>query len=196
MAEYTQTNWKKGDVITAEKLNNIESGISAIVTSVTSIESQVGDIGTQITSLNESVGRIDVDAINSSVAANAAAIQEGNTQLAEVKSASDALKTSVEANVAAIRENQEADAALRATVEANATAVQEQSTQLADVKSAVATLTEEVKGIATNTASINSILERLTAIEAKLDAASSSEVDKGTVDNATVGGESTEATNP
>ncbi len=68
-------------------------------------------------------------------------------------------------------------------------------------------LTDEVKGIATNTASINSILERLTAIEAKLDAASSSEVDKGTVDNATVGGEdtpstdttgdeSTEATNP
>lgn len=32
---YTPTEWKKGDIISAEKLNNIESGISNNLTSVT-----------------------------------------------------------------------------------------------------------------------------------------------------------------
>lgn len=34
MPEYTKTNWQNGDIITAEKLNNIEDGISKIRTFV------------------------------------------------------------------------------------------------------------------------------------------------------------------
>lgn len=33
MAEYTPTNWKNGDKITAEKLNKIEAQLAAISTS-------------------------------------------------------------------------------------------------------------------------------------------------------------------
>lgn len=40
---YTETTWKKGDAITAEKLNNIEGGIKANETAIGQVDTSGGD---------------------------------------------------------------------------------------------------------------------------------------------------------
>lgn len=40
---YTPTNWQTGDVITAEKLNNIENGIASIMPEIFEFESDYDD---------------------------------------------------------------------------------------------------------------------------------------------------------
>ena len=42
---YTPTNWKTGDVITAEKLNNMESGIADCDTAVTGLKEEISELG-------------------------------------------------------------------------------------------------------------------------------------------------------
>ena len=52
---YTKTNWKNGDVISEQGLNNIESGIANIDTVVTEINTKVTAIAEDLKTLGESV---------------------------------------------------------------------------------------------------------------------------------------------
>lgn len=45
---YEKTTWKKGDVITAEKLNNIENGIEANETAIGQIDTSGGGVGSYV----------------------------------------------------------------------------------------------------------------------------------------------------
>ena len=78
---YSQNNWKKGDVITSSKLNNIEQGIVGIATAVDGNTTQLTAIASDISDIKESIetngtgdtalaGRVDTleeDALKKSV---------------------------------------------------------------------------------------------------------------------------------
>ena len=61
MATYNKNVWHDGDVITEEKLNNLENGIATIVTTVNTINTSVNDVNDGVAVLNETVNSIQTD---------------------------------------------------------------------------------------------------------------------------------------
>ena len=55
---YVKTQWVTDDVITANKLNNIEGGIEGLDSQVTQIDSQVSQISLQVTEIDSQVSEI------------------------------------------------------------------------------------------------------------------------------------------
>ena len=49
--EYTKTNWQDGDIITADKMNNIENGIKGIEGDVTTVKDGLLSVTVSGTSL-------------------------------------------------------------------------------------------------------------------------------------------------
>ena len=56
---YTPTNWKTGDVITAEKLNNMESGIADCDTAISALKEDLPYITVNGTALVINTGVVD-----------------------------------------------------------------------------------------------------------------------------------------
>ena len=52
---YTPTEWETGDIITAEKLNNMEGGIDENDTAVIELDSNIGDLTALDTSAKNSL---------------------------------------------------------------------------------------------------------------------------------------------
>ena len=61
MATYNKNVWHTGDVITEEKMNNLENGIETIVTSVNIANTSIADVGDGVTALSETVNSIQTD---------------------------------------------------------------------------------------------------------------------------------------
>ena len=54
--EYTKTNWQDGDIITADKMNNIENGIKGIEDVTTTVKDGFDDLDDRVTALEQGSG--------------------------------------------------------------------------------------------------------------------------------------------
>ena len=63
--EYTKTTWQTGDIITADKMNNIENGIKGIegdITTLSGMGSEIDELGEELTDIKDGFNEsIDVD---------------------------------------------------------------------------------------------------------------------------------------
>ena len=51
--EYTKTNWQDGDIITADKMNNIENGVKGIEEDVATVKDGLSDMDDRVTALEQ-----------------------------------------------------------------------------------------------------------------------------------------------
>lgn len=59
--EYTKTTWQTGDIITADKMNNIENGIKGIegdITTLSGMGSEIDELGEELTDIKDGLGDI------------------------------------------------------------------------------------------------------------------------------------------
>ena len=106
MTTYTKNDWKTGDAITADKLNNIENGIEAIVVGVNTVATAVADATAAVATLTESV-----TGINDNV--SALSDQVSNINLENVTEALNNASASIQANSAYIADNATAIRAIK-----------------------------------------------------------------------------------
>lgn len=69
MATYTKNTWNDGDIITADKLNNLENGILSIVDTVNTTNTSINDISNNVDTLTDTVNNINetVNTVNEQV---------------------------------------------------------------------------------------------------------------------------------
>lgn len=130
---YNQTAWKKGDVITAAKLNNIEEGIRTVVSSV-------GDLTTAVDTLTTS---------NNEVASRLRTVQASVSSLAENITAANLteLASSIETNTTKITEAENKVTSLEQTVTAVANTNSELSGTYTDLPGKIAALESKLQYI-------------------------------------------------
>lgn len=87
---YTPNTWKKGDVISSAKLNNIETGIQKISETTEEINTAVKTLTTSVEEVTKSVGTLTAttDELNTTVT-------DTNTNVADIKTSIAAIKSAI-----------------------------------------------------------------------------------------------------
>ena len=97
MATYNKNTWNNGDLITADKLNNLEDGILSIVNTVNTANTSINDIANNVDTLTDTVNTINetVNSVNEQV---------GNLNLENITEALNNATASINENRVAINE--------------------------------------------------------------------------------------------
>ena len=109
MATYNKNVWHTGDIITEDKMNNLEDGIETIVTSVNTANTAINDVANSITTLTDTVNTINE---------NVATINEqvGNINLEDITETLTAATESIRDNREVIDANAQAIAAINTRI--------------------------------------------------------------------------------
>jgi hypothetical protein len=109
MATYNKNVWHTGDIITEDKMNNLEDGIETIVTSVNTANTAINDVANSITTLTDAVNTINenVTTINEQV---------GNINLEDITETLTAATESIRDNREVIDANAQAIAAINTRI--------------------------------------------------------------------------------
>ena len=69
MATYNKNTWNNGDLITADKLNNLEDGILSIVNTINTANTSINDIANNVDTLTDTINTINetVNSVNEQV---------------------------------------------------------------------------------------------------------------------------------
>lgn len=177
---YTATNWQTGDVITANKLNNLEYGVTSNDTNITAIGTQIEGLTQKDSELEQSLATA-----NETIGEHGTSI-EGLTQKdSELESSIDTVSETVKIlqsgsgatneTVASIQESITALENSVGTIETSVSALQEKDTEL---EGSITTVTGQIDSISESVAEHTSELSSLRTKDAELEASVSESASK------------------
>lgn len=177
---YTATNWKTGDVITADKLNNLEYGVTSNDTNITAIGTQIEGLTQKDSDLEQSLATA-----NETIGEHGTAI-EGLTQKdSELESSIDTVSETVKIlqsgsdttneTVASIQESITALENSVGTIETSVSALQEKDTEL---EGSITTVTGQIDSISESVAEHTSELSSLRTKDTELESSISESASK------------------
>lgn len=110
MAIYNKNTWSTGDIITADKLNNVENGILSIADSVNTANTSINDISNNVDNLTDTVNTINetVNTINEQV---------GNLNLENITETLTDATESINENRAVINANAQDISSIKARID-------------------------------------------------------------------------------
>lgn len=110
MATYNKNTWSTGDIITADRLNNVENGILSIVDSVNTTNTSINDISNNVDNLTDTVNTINenVNTINEQV---------GNLNLENITETLTDATESINENRAVINANAQDISSIKARID-------------------------------------------------------------------------------
>ena len=182
---YTATNWQTGDVITAERLNNLEYGVTSNDTNITAIGTQIegltqkdSDLEQSLATANETIGEHEtsiesltqkdselessIDILSETVKILQSGSGTTNETVASIQESVTALENSVgtiETSVSALQEKD-------TTIESSISALQEKDTEL---EGSITTLTGQIDSISESVAEHTSELSSLRTKDTELE---------------------------
>jgi uncharacterized protein YoxC len=170
MTAYTPNTWKKGDVISSAKLNNIETGIQKISETTEEINAAVKTLNTSVEEVTKSVETLTTttDGFNTT-------ITETSTNVADIKTSIVTIKTAINSITGSITDIPDRLANLEDTVrtlqKTNIIEVTDPSAQFSDTTADAVvkdeTITGKASGITAKTIALNGTLAEDAAISLK-----------------------------